>query len=341
MPLTSNAVYSRRAFLGACFSTALVVSAEALALDVKKMSPGDFIWHPEAAPAGPLVVLVSLDEQRVYVYRNGVAIGVSTISSGKPGHETPTGVFTILQKDRDHRSNIYNNAPMPYMQRLTWSGIALHGGAIPGHPASHGCVRLPNAFAQRLFAETKNGDTVVVADARVDPSRIAFPALLAPVAPGAAASPVDQIAQRGKGDFWDESISPSGPLSIVLSLSEQRFYVLRNGIAIGSSWLHADSGAHFDGALLLVMGTGTVNEPSPFDPTQLRHQWASYPLFGTPPSLTNLENSIKAQPEFIRRVYRLLTPGTTMLITSLPAVRPAPDVAGAGPTERVLESDVD
>jgi len=90
-----------------------------------------------------------------------------------------------------------------------------------------------------------------------------------------------------------------------------------------------------------VMGTGTVNEPSPFDPTQLRHQWASYPLFGTPPSLTNLENSIKAQPEFIRRVYRLLTPGTTMLITSLPAVRPAPDVAGAGPTERVLESDVD
>ena len=341
MSSTLNAVYSRRSFLGACASIALVASTDALALNVKQMSPGDFIWHPEAAPAGPLVIVVSLDEQRVYVYRNGVAIGVSTISSGKPGHETPPGVFTILQKDRDHHSNIYNNASMPYMQRLTWSGIALHGGAIPGHPASHGCVRLPNAFAQRLFAETKNGDTVVVADARVDPARIAFPALLAPVAPGEAVSPVDQLAQRGKGDFWDESISPSGPLSLVVSLSEQRFYVLRNGIAIGSSWLYADSGAHFDGALLLVMETGTVNEPSPFDPTQLRHKWASYTLFGSPPSLSRLEEGIKAQPEFIRRVYGLLKPGTTMLITSLPSVRPAPDAPGPEPTERVLESVVE
>lgn len=340
MSSTLNAVYSRRAFLGACASIALVSSAEALAVNVKNMKPGEFIWHPEAAPAGPLVVLVSLNEQRVYVYRNGVAIGVSTISSGKPGHETPTGVFTILQKNRDHRSNIYNNAPMPYMQRLTWTGIALHGGTIPGYPASHGCVRLPHTFAQKLFAETKNGDTVVVADTRVDPAKIAFPALLAPVAPGSTASPVDQLAKHGKGDFWDESISPSGPLSIVVSLAEQRFYVLRNGVAIGSSWLYTDSGADFDGALLLVMGEGTVNEPSPFDPTQLRHEWASYPLFGSPPPLDRLENSIKAQPEFIRHVYRLLKPGTTMLITSLPAVRPAPDAPGAGPTERVLESDV-
>jgi hypothetical protein len=131
------------------------------------LKPGQFLWHPEISPAGPIVLVVSLDEQRAYVYRNGIAIGLSTISSGKAGHETPTGVFTILQKDKDHKSNLYNSAPMPYMQRLTWDGIALHGGNLPGHPASHGCVRLPQAFAQKLFGETKRGDTVVVADARV------------------------------------------------------------------------------------------------------------------------------------------------------------------------------
>src|SRR6185437_15317509 len=110
------------------------------------LKPGEYLWHPEVSPAGPIVLVVSLDEQRAYVYRNGIAIGLTKISSGKTGHETPTGVFTILQKDKDHRSNLYNSAPMPYMQRLTWDGIALHGGSLPGHPASHGCVRLPQAF---------------------------------------------------------------------------------------------------------------------------------------------------------------------------------------------------
>ena len=145
------------------------------------LKPGQFLWHPEISPAGPIVLVVSLDEQRAYVYRNGIAIGLSTISSGKAGHETPTGVFTILQKDKDHKSNLYNSAPMPYMQRLTWDGIALHGGNLPGHPASHGCVRLPQAFAQKLFGETKRGDTVVVADAKSAPMTLAYPAVLAPV----------------------------------------------------------------------------------------------------------------------------------------------------------------
>ncbi|PSD49226.1 L,D-transpeptidase, partial [Stenotrophomonas maltophilia] len=119
------------------------------------LKPGEYLWHPEISPTGPIVLVVSLDEQRAYVYRNGIAIGLTTISSGKAGHETPTGVFTILQKDKDHKSNLYNSAPMPYMQRLTWDGIALHGGSLPGHPASHGCVRLPQAFAQKLFSETQ------------------------------------------------------------------------------------------------------------------------------------------------------------------------------------------
>ena len=103
--------------------------------DPRALKPGEFLWHPEIAPEGPIVLVVSLDEQRAYVYRNGLAIGVSTISSGKAGKETPTGVFTILQKNKDHRSKLYNSAPMPYMQRLTWDGIALHGGALHGYTA--------------------------------------------------------------------------------------------------------------------------------------------------------------------------------------------------------------
>lgn len=128
------------------------------------LPPDGYVWTPEAAPPGQIVIVISLPQQRAHVYRSGVRIGISTISSGKPGHATPTGVFPILEKRRVHRSNLYDNAPMPYMQRLTWDGIALHAGQLPGHPASHGCIRLPNGFAGELFAATQRGEVVVVAD---------------------------------------------------------------------------------------------------------------------------------------------------------------------------------
>ncbi len=146
-----------------------------------ELAPGDYMWNPEASPAGPLVVVVSLPEQRAHVYRNGVRIAVSTISSGKPGHETPTGVFPILQKRKEHYSNLYDNAPMPFMQRLTWDGIALHAGRIPGTPASHGCIRLPHEFARKLFSITEHGSTVVVADAASHGPSVVYPDATAPV----------------------------------------------------------------------------------------------------------------------------------------------------------------
>src|SRR5690606_13766196 len=111
---------------------------------VERLRPGHFIWVPEIAPQGPLLVVVNIATQRMVAYRNGVPIGVSTVSTGKPGHRTPLGVFTVLQKARHHRSTTYSNAPMPYMQRLTWRGIPLHGGTLPGYPAPHGCIRLPH-----------------------------------------------------------------------------------------------------------------------------------------------------------------------------------------------------
>ena len=131
------------------------------ALPIDGLAPGQFKWY-ESAVSGPVVIIVGLSEQRAHVFRGGERIAVSTISSGKPGKDTPTGVFPILQKKKLHHSNLYDNAPMPFMQRLTWDGVALHAGRIPGKPASHGCIRLPLEFARQLFAMTEHGETVVV-----------------------------------------------------------------------------------------------------------------------------------------------------------------------------------
>lgn len=128
--------------------------------DPASLDPGAFAWRPELAPAGPVEIVVSIPLQRAYVYRGGTLIGITTVSTGRPGHATPTGRFPIMEKHREHYSNLYNSAPMPFMQRLTMGGIALHAGQIPGHPASHGCVRLPLDFARLLFGVTQVGGNV-------------------------------------------------------------------------------------------------------------------------------------------------------------------------------------
>lgn len=147
----------------AVFALGLAASVGVRAADLDAdLQPGQYQWRADIPDDGPTVIVVSLPEQRLHVYRDGQRIGVSTVSSGKPGKETPTGVFPILQKKRKHRSNLYNDAPMPYMQRLTWDGVALHAGRIPGYPASHGCIRLPHEFAEQLFELTERDNTLVV-----------------------------------------------------------------------------------------------------------------------------------------------------------------------------------
>ena len=338
-----------------------LAAAAVLAQDAPRgpldLRPGEFVWHPEIAPAGPIVVVVSLDEQRVYVYRNGIAIAVSTISSGKRGHETPTGVFTILQKNKDHRSNLYNNAPMPYMQRLTWDGIALHGGALPGYPASHGCVRLPQAFAQKLFAETRTGDTVVVADAKGSPTTLVYPAVLAPVTARGAPLPVPEAG--GPGYSWDDAAAPSGQVGVIASLADRRIYVLRDGVLIGEAPIEPTAPATaFAGTTLFVMGQGVEQDGSPLDPSRPRHAWTAYPILAAPAveapaGATVVQASAspvpvpldllqrpslpaRMSPEFARRLYDVLVPGTTVLVTDLPAVRPTATEPDLQP---VLESD--
>jgi lipoprotein-anchoring transpeptidase ErfK/SrfK len=108
------------------------------------------------------MLVIDLSKQRAMLYRNGVPIAASTVSTGRRGRETPRGVFTILQKKVVHRSRTYDDAPMPYMQRLTWKGVAMHAGRLPGYPASHGCIRLPKGFAKRLYGVTKIGTPVMI-----------------------------------------------------------------------------------------------------------------------------------------------------------------------------------
>ena len=176
---------SRRPRLHALLACALLAMATVwMPAYADGLAPGEFRWMPELAPTGSdTVVIVSIPEQRAHVYRNGVRIGLSTVSTGKPGHETPTGVYPILQKRKVHYSNLYDNAPMPYMQRLTWDGIALHAGRIPGHPASHGCVRLPKEFARELFGATGHGTVVVVADYGSHGIEVVNPGEYSPVDP--------------------------------------------------------------------------------------------------------------------------------------------------------------
>jgi L,D-transpeptidase catalytic domain len=130
-----------------------------------RLSPGQFVWEPEAASTGPVFLVIDLTRQRVLLYRGGVPIAASTMSSGSKGRETPIGVFTILQKEVVHRSRTYDDAPMPYMQRLTPQGVAMHAGNLPGYPASHGCIRLPKAFAKLLYGVTELGTPVTITDA--------------------------------------------------------------------------------------------------------------------------------------------------------------------------------
>ena len=327
-----------------------VVAEDAAPAGPLALKPGQFIWHPEIAPDGPVVLVVSLDQQLAYVYRNGIAIGVSTISSGKPGKDTPTGVFTILQKNKDHKSNLYNNAPMPYMQRLTWDGIALHGGTLPGYPASHGCVRLPHPFAAKVYGITRTGDTVVVSDARAAPTTLVYPGMLAPVT--AHGLPLAVPEDGGPGYRWDDALAPVGPVGVVVSLADQRIYVLRGGVVIGEAPLALAAGTpEFHGTILFVMGEGNGQGASLLDPAQPARNWTAYPILGQTEAagadaVPAAHQDLLARPSvplrlpegFAQRLDAVLVPGVTVLVTDLPGVQPQ-----AGEPERpvqpVLESD--
>jgi hypothetical protein len=300
-----------------------------------QLKPGEFQWYPQAAPAGPLLLVVSVATQRAHLYRNGVRIAVSTVSTGKPGDETPPGVYTILQKHKEHYSNLYDAAPMPFMQRLTWSGVALHAGRLPGYPASHGCVRLPLEFARRLFEVSELGMTVVVtaADARLP--ALAHPGWLAPPVPGRDPAPVVPaagvvagvvepvvVARVVDGAFWNPERAPEGPLTLLLSSADRTVRVLRNGVAIGQAAFVLDGDAPL-GTQVLQLQAGTLEQESRYVPGQRRLRWTRVAMEeGAADDAAAVEAvyaRIHVDPQFARRVYPELAPGTTVVLTDLPA----------------------
>jgi hypothetical protein len=156
--------------------------------------------QPQDPPKGPLQIIISIEDQRISLYDNVELIARSSVSTGVPSHPTPLGIFTVISKQRWHRSNIYSNAPMPYMQRITWSGIALHAGVLPGYPASHGCIRLTDSFATRLWHLTKRGTRVIIARGDVRPFEIRNPHLFLSRST-VSGSPESQVATATGGSI--------------------------------------------------------------------------------------------------------------------------------------------
>jgi hypothetical protein len=299
---------------------------------------------PELAPEGPVVMVVSLPEQRLYVYRNGVRIGLSTVSTGKRGFETRTGVFPILERERDHHSNLYDNAPMPFMLRLTWSGTALHAGKIPGYPASHGCIRLPAAFAETLYDASRRGVIVVIADAVSHPPEVVAPEWLAPVETATGA--VRDATGDALAGSWTPERAPEGPLTTILSTRDRRLVVLRNGIEIG----HADAeitgepvkGTHLF-SLYADAGEGaeiSAGTDLPDPPPTLR--WQAIAMPGKSPAKPPAPGAaqpplrggqVRVSGTFAQQLQAALPAGALLIITdeALRHVRPAAPPIPAAP----------
>lgn len=285
-----------------------VSSPLALAKQADKLKPGDWVWAGNIAPHGPVLVYVELDRQLATVYRNGVRIAVTTVSSGKEGFATPGGVFTILEKDIDHRSRTYDDAPMPYQQRLTWKGVAMHAGNLPGYPASHGCIRLPLEFSKLLFQTTTMGGTVVIANSKADPYKRPPAGVLAPHS-DSGKSIARLPLQNSEAYRWTPEAAPTGPVSIIISTGDQLVVVLRNGIEIGRARAVVAQQESDSQVLTLSKDTRGRNEWIQVGVNNLKAEDAAIV------STQGVERMQLPEP-FVARMRDAMGAGTTVLITS-------------------------
>jgi hypothetical protein len=287
----------------------------------EELERGEFVWQPEAAPSGPLVVLVSINEQFAYVYRNGVLIGYCPVATGKPGHETPTGVFTILEKDKDHVSSIYK-AAMPYTERLTWSGISLHAGSIPGYPNSHGCIHLPYEFSRLLFELEHLGGTVVIADDHSGPAEAAHPGMVLSPMLREGASDVPVIGDDAYD--WEPERAPEGPVNVLISVADRRVYVYRNGVEIGFAEIDVAKPDMRVGEGIYTVLDGVGEHENPWLPDRPSPRWMTvWTDAGVPVNEATLAanpdsaiNRIHIPEYFAVRVWEILGPGSTIVITN-------------------------
>jgi hypothetical protein len=309
---------------------------EPVGTDPTRLKPGQFLWDAGAAPDGPLVIVVSLPQQVARVYRNGVEIGAAGVSTGKPGHETPTGIFTILNKDKDHRSKTYDNAPMPYSERLTWDGVALHAGGLPGYPESHGCVHLPSRFAELLFGVTSVGITVVIANDSTAPVDVVHPGFLAPVDARGSADPQPRLPAVDTWR-WQPEKSPAGPITVVVSGADRRILVMRNGLEIGRAAITVVSPEKPIGTEAFILKSEPGSPANLDTPGGMR--WMGIALPGAQVRegvAMNLEDAsrVDVPAPFAAELLKVLAPGATLYVTDS-AVLPQT----TGPSLNVINSD--
>jgi hypothetical protein len=300
-------------------------------------------------PKGPLQIIISIADQRISLYENGALIARSSVSTGVEGHPTPLGVFSVLSKKKWHRSNIYSAAPMPYMQRITWSGIALHAGDLPGYPASHGCIRLTNDFAIRLWHLTKRGTRVIIAHEDVRPVEITNPQLFVPKPRVATASPEAGTATLASNDGvtaatthaplmskTDEGTKTSDPasarvraqkvvpISVFVSRQLSKLFVRRGfrplfDVPIKIRDIVEPMGTHVFSAMEFQ------NEGAAIRWTVVSIPENSSPNQGTPPRLHKgppmpdkanaILERIEIPQDVVDRISELLTPGSSLIIS--------------------------
>jgi hypothetical protein len=308
---------------------------------------------PQETPKGPLQIIISIADQQISLYDNGALIARSSVSTGVRGHPTPLGVFSVISKERWHRSNIYSGAPMPYMQRITWSGIALHAGVVPGHPASHGCIRLTNDFAIRLWHLTKRGTRVIIAHDDVRPVEIANSHLFVSE-PKAAVSPEsstvtvagddNKTAQATAGallssaetpqvtDLQIPGSIPAGaapqkvvPISVFVSRKLSRLFVRQGFTPLFDVPVRIQNpeqplGTHVFTAMNSQNGGAplswtVVSLPEEFSRTKKREAVATPPPVMLPDKANDALDRIEIPREAIEQIFQLLTPGSSLIIS--------------------------
>jgi len=299
---TSFFILERSLVCAEIFTDGVRVSPETVTL-----KPGEYVWEPERAPEGPLLIVASVTEQVAYVYRDGIRIARSSVSTGRPGHRTPTGVFTILEKEVHHTSSIYKGAEMPYMERVTWGGIALHAGNLPGYPDSHGCVRLPLEFSKLLFGVTMKGATVIIADTHSAPAETVHPGLF-------FAQTGEESEPIAAGQFeWNPDKSPSGPVSLIVSSADKTVYVYRNGLEIGRAGIPNPQ-------VILPMNDRVFSALSGMDP-EGHLRWVEVTSAGKDSSSQSLflaAQKSRLPPEFLDKAKAVITAGATIIFTDKP-----------------------
>lgn len=252
-----------------------------------------------------MAIIVSIPKQLAFVYRNGILIGVSTCSTGKPGHSTPAGVFTILQKAKVHTSATYGE-PMPDMQWLTWKGIALHVGDLPGYPDFHGCVQLPQDLADDLYEITQVGTPVILAGGHTDPASVADPG---PILGTTAREEIE--AKIGSKTI--PSLDPNAVMSILVSHADMRIYVLQNADLIGEGAAIIKDPSEPIGSNVFVWQGGDAQGS-----TWQGMGFHADPSVPTAPN-TDVLQRIDGAPDVMDVIRDRIKPGTVLVTTDLSA----------------------